>query len=313
MVLLTATDAYLDESLPVKSIKPSQNSVRDHEISSARENMIRELAASMHQHGLLHPIIVKPVEDGFEIVAGNRRFEACRLLHWKYIPAKVRELSDKDAFEIQLIENIQRMTMNPIEEARAFKKYTTEFGWGGESELARIISRSEQFVSNRIQLLRLPRTIIDEISQNRLKVSHALEIINLDQKEQKIINNAIIAENLTVRDIRVITRHSKLSKIKRVRDKGIAQDEDYGHYTHPFDNITLDRNSDSITQQTRLLQKAQLCLRISLYRLDTLIHECKDKLNPKDHSEVNDILMQFRLRIHSMMDDNIRAIAKLKK
>lgn len=311
MVILSATDAYLDESLPVKSIKPSRNSVREHEMSSAREYTIRELAASMHQHGLLYPIIVRPIEDGFEIVAGNRRFEACRLLHWKYIPAKVRELSEKDAFEIQLIENIQRMTMNPIEEARAFKKYTLEFGWGGESELARIISRSEQYVSNRIQLLRLPKRIIDEISQNRLKVSHALEIVNLDEKEQKIINDAVIAENLTVRDIREITRHSKLSKTKRVGDKGIGEGD--GHYTHPFDNIILDRNSDSSIQQARLLQKAQLCLRISLYRLDTLIHECKDKLNANDNSEVSDILMQFRLRIHSMMDDNIRAIAKLKK
>jgi ParB family transcriptional regulator, chromosome partitioning protein len=144
-------------------------------------------------------------------------------------------------------------------------------------------------------------------------VSHALEIVNLDAKEQKIINDAIIGENLTVQDIREITKHSKLSKTKRVRDKGIGQEDDSGYYTHPFDNITLDRHNDSIIQQTRLLQKAQLCLRISLYRLDTLIHECKDKLNANDHSEVSDILMQYRLRIHSMMDDNIRAIAKLKR
>jgi len=313
VIFLTTTDAYLDESLPVQSIKPSRNSVREHEISSARENTIRDLAVSMHQHGLLYPIIVRPIEDGFEIVAGNRRFEACRLLHWKYVPAKVRELSEKDAFEIQLTENIQRMTMNPIEEARAFKRYTKQVGWGGESELAGKISKSEQYVSNRIQLLRLPKAIIDEISHNRLKVSHALEIVNLDEKEQKIINDAIIGENLTVQDIREITKHSKLSKTKRVRDKGIGQEDVSGYYTHPFDNITLDRHNDSIMQQTRLLQKAQLCLRISLYRLDTLIHECKDKLNANDHSEVSDILMQYRLRIHSMMDDNIRAIAKLKR
>jgi ParB family chromosome partitioning protein len=69
---------------------------------------------------------------------------------------------------------------------------------GEESDLAHIISRSEQFVSNRIQLLRLPKDIIDEISQNRIKVSHALEIINLDENEQKIINDAILSENLTV-------------------------------------------------------------------------------------------------------------------
>jgi len=162
-------DVYVEESLPVDSIKSPRILVRESEASSARDNTVRELAASMRQHGLLHPIIVRPIEEGFEIVAGNRRFEACKLLRWKYVPAKVRELSEKGAFELQLIENIQRMTMNPIEEARAFKKYTMEFGWGGESDLARIISRSEQFVSNRIQLLRLPKAIIDEITQNRLR------------------------------------------------------------------------------------------------------------------------------------------------
>ncbi|MDP9288759.1 MAG: ParB/RepB/Spo0J family partition protein [Thermoproteota archaeon] len=113
-------DLYVDESLPVDSIKSPRILVRESETSSARDNTVRELAASMRQHGLLHPIIVRPIDEGFEIVAGNRRFEACKLLRWKYVPAKVRELSEKGAFELQLIENIQRMTFNPIDEARAF-------------------------------------------------------------------------------------------------------------------------------------------------------------------------------------------------
>jgi ParB family chromosome partitioning protein len=82
----------------------------------------------MRQHGLLHPIIVRPIEEGFGIVA----VEACKLLHWKYIPAKVRELSEKGAFELQLIENIQRMTFNPIDEEKAFKKYLS-FSEGGRN------------------------------------------------------------------------------------------------------------------------------------------------------------------------------------
>ena len=163
------TDAYLDDSIPLRTIKPSRYSVRDRRITPAAESTIRELAASIHQNGLLNPIIVRPVEDGFEIVAGNRRFEACKLLHWKHISAKVKDLSEKNAFEIQLIENIQRQTMNPIEEARAFKKYTADFGWGGESELARKISKSEQYVSNRIQLLRLPKNIIEPTITQYLK------------------------------------------------------------------------------------------------------------------------------------------------
>ena len=302
-------DVYVEESLPVDSIKSPRILVRESEASSARDNTVRELTASMRQHGLLHPIIVRPVEDGFEIVAGNRRFEACRILHWKHIPAKVRELSEKEAFEIQLIENIQRRTLNPIEEATAFKNYTTKFGWGGESQLANSISRSEQYVSNRIQLLRLPKAIIDQISKNRLKVSHAQEIINLDENEQKIINDAIISESLTVRDIRDVTKHSKLNKRKKVDNQAMKQECDY---TQLSGNI-IDANNDSLRQQTRVIQKAQLCLRVSLYRLDNLIHESNEKLNGSEHSEVNQLLMQFRLEIHSMMDESIRAITKLSK
>jgi ParB family transcriptional regulator, chromosome partitioning protein len=303
---LISIDAYVEESLHVNSIKSSKILVRESEVSPVRDNAVRELAASMNQHGLLQPIIVRPVKDGFEIVAGNRRFEACRILHWKHIPAKIRELSEKDAFEIQLVENIQRMTMNPIEEARAFKQYTTVFGWGGESQLARIISRSEQYVSNRIQLLRLPKRIIDEISQNRLKVSHAQEIINLDENEQKIITDAIISENLTVRDIRDVTKHSKVNRGKIVKDDAIQQEALISG------NIT-DTTNDSIRQQTKILQKTQLCLRVSLYRLDSLIHESSEKLDGYDHSEVNDTLMHFRLAIHSMLGESIRAITKLNK
>jgi ParB family chromosome partitioning protein len=294
----------------VASVKSSRTLVRESDVSQPRDNTITELAASIHQHGLLNPIIVRPVEGGFEIVAGNRRFEATRILHWKYIPSKVKELSDKDAFEIQLVENIQRMTMNPIEEAKAFKKYTAEFGWGAESQLARIISRSEQYVSNRIQLLRLPNAIIDNISQNRLKVSHAQEIINLDENERKIVNAAIMTENLTVRDIRQITKRAKLNKRSKIEREEVKQE--CGDYTQIFDNIT-DPNNDYIRQETKVIQKAQLCLRLSLYRLDSLIHESNEKLNGYDHSDVKDILMQFRLQIHSMLDESIRAAAKLRK
>jgi ParB family transcriptional regulator, chromosome partitioning protein len=181
---LTAIDTYVEESIPLTNIKRSQNSVREYVELVEPDSTIRELAASLSEQGLLHPIIVRPIQNGFEIVAGNRRYLAAKLLHWKYIPAKVRELSEKEAFEIQLTENIQRKTLDPIEEAKAFKKYTFEFGWGGESELARKISRSGQYVSSRIQLLRLPREIIEEISDNTLKVSQALEMLNLDVRNQ---------------------------------------------------------------------------------------------------------------------------------
>ena len=92
----------------------------------------------------------------FEVVAGNRRLEACKRLHWLKVPCLVRELSDKEAYEIGLIENIERETLTPIEEAKAFQMYVKEKGWGGVKALAEKIGRSEEYVSHKIALLSLP-------------------------------------------------------------------------------------------------------------------------------------------------------------
>jgi ParB family transcriptional regulator, chromosome partitioning protein len=302
---MTAIDTYLEESLPISSIKQPRNSVREYEKSSM-DNAIRELATSIHEQGLLHPIIVRPIHNGFELVAGTRRYFAAKLLHWKYIPAKVRDLSEREAFEIQLIENIQRKTFDPIEEAKAFKRYTTEFGWGGESELARKISRSEQYVSSRIQLLRLPTEIKEEISNNKLKTSQALEILNLDEKDQRIVKDAIVKENLTVRDVRDITKPLKTDNIKRAK-RNI--EKSYDTYPTGFEYV----HDTARQQQTKILQKAQLCLKISLYRIDNLIHDAENKLREREHDEINSILMDHRLRIHNMIDENIKEIATLNK
>ena len=95
----------IEESLPLNTISPAMIQTRSSE--DAQRSTIRALAASIGRHGLLQPIIVRPAQNGFEIVAGHRRFFACKLLRWKAITAHVKELSDKDAFEIQMVENIQ--------------------------------------------------------------------------------------------------------------------------------------------------------------------------------------------------------------
>lgn len=100
--------------------------------------------SSIQQKGLLEPIVVRPVEKAFEVVAGNRRFEACKKLGWRSIPCHVVELDDKEAFEVSILENVQRETLNPIEEGRAYRNYVDECGYGGESELARKIGKSQE-------------------------------------------------------------------------------------------------------------------------------------------------------------------------
>src|ERR687887_1080278 len=195
-------DTSIVEQIEVRMIRPSPFAIRDkfHKMTRGDDTLIN----SIREHGLLQPILIRPVGHGFEIVAGHRRFQACRSLRWRFISAKIRELSDKQSYEIQLTENIQRKSMDPIEEAEAFRRYVIDFGWGGVSELARKIGKSEEYVSHHIQLLKLPDDIKQRVASSALKVSQAIEIAQLPIDKQPKILGQVMNNNLTVRQIREI-------------------------------------------------------------------------------------------------------------
>lgn len=293
----------VDELIDIRSIRPASISVRLCKTSSPSDN-IKELASSIREHGLIQSITVRPLKNGFEIIAGHRRFYACKLLRWKKIPARVTSFSDKDAFEIQLVENMQRMTMDPIEEAEAFRKYILDFGWGGVSQLARVISKSEQYVSSRIQILKLPTEIIEQISQDRLKVSHALELKPLSEHQQRMVARDIVSNNLSLRQVREIARHEKQ---EYECDQEINGEEP--NYDSTSDITDYHR---SIHKQIKLLKKTLLSLRISLSRIDSLIEEANEKLYEDKRVKITNILMEFRLEIHSMIDKNLRILSELR-
>lgn len=293
----------VDELIDIRSIRPASISVRLCKTSSPSDN-IKELASSIREHGLIQSITVRPLKGGFEIIAGHRRFYACKLLRWKKIPARVTLFSDKDAFEIQLVENMQRMTMDPIEEAEAFRKYILDFGWGGVSQLARVISKSEQYVSSRIQILKLPTEIIEQISQDRLKVSHALELKPLSEHQQRMVARDIVSNNLSLRQVREIARHEKQ---EYECDQEINGEEP--NYDSTSDITDYHR---SIHKQIKLLKKTLLSLRISLSRIDSLIEEANEKLYEDKRVKITNILMEFRLEIHSMIDKNLRILSELR-
>lgn len=292
-------EEIIDELIDIRSIRPASISVRLCKTSIPSEN-IKELASSIREHGLIQSITVRPLNGGFEIIAGHRRFYACKLLRWKKIPARVISFSDKDAFEIQLVENMQRMTMDPIEEAEAFRKYILDYGWGGVSQLAKVISKSEQYVSSRIQILKLPTEIIEQISQDRLKVSHALELKLLNEDKQRTVAKEIIRKNLSLRQVREIARHEKL-------------EYEYDGEDTKYD-FTSDINDDHthIHKQVKILKRTLLSLRISLSRLDSLIEEANEKLYEDKRVKITSVLMGFRLEIHSMIDKNLRIISELR-
>jgi ParB family chromosome partitioning protein len=276
-------DTSIVEPIEMKMIRTSQFAVREkfHKLSSNDDDA---LISSIKEHGLLQPILIRPITHGFEIVAGHRRFHACKSLRWRHIPCKIREISDKQAYEIQLTENIQRKTMDPIEEAEAFRRYVIDFGWGGVSELAKKIGMSEVYVSHRIQLLKLPDDIKEQIFNNQLNVSQALELTNLPFDSRTEIMNHVVNNNLTVRQIREVK--SFLNEVNGSECDSIHEKALY--------------KSLSITKKT------SLALKITLARLDNIIEEVHTTIEPEQRTEITNFLMGLRLKVHAMIDDTIR-------
>src|SRR5919112_740398 len=193
-------DASIVEQIEMKMIHPSQFAIRDKFHKDSPDD--NALVNSIREHGLLQPILIRPFGQSFEIVAGHRRFQACRSLRWRSMPCRIREFSDKQAYELQLTENIQRKSMDPIEEAEAFRRYVIDFGWGGVSELARKLGMSEEYISHHMQLLKLPEEIKHKIMNNSINVSQAIEIVQIPHDKQQRIVSEVVNNNLTVRQIR---------------------------------------------------------------------------------------------------------------
>ena len=190
----------------IEDIDISEISAPEYELRSVSEN-VDELARSIEQFGLLQPIIVRIINANFEIIAGNRRFKACKTLGLKKISCHIVELDDRSAFEVSLVENVQRNTLNPIEEGIAFKKYVQEFGWGGISELAKKISKSPSYISRRIKLVNLPQNVLDLISQSSVDITTVEELFPIQNNRTKTrLTKLICDKNLSSRTVRKLVK-----------------------------------------------------------------------------------------------------------
>lgn len=278
-------DTSIVEHIEMKMVRPSQFSIRD-KYNDHQE--VESLISSIKEHGLLQPILIRPYQNSFEIVAGHRRFYACKSLRWRHIPCKIRELSDKQSFEIQITENIQRKSMSALEEAEAYRKYVQDLGWGGVTELSRKIGKSEEYVSHRIQLLKLPQDVKEKIMLNKLSISQALELTNLSHENMIQFTDHIIENELTIRQIREVK--SVFSKEK------IAID----------DLLNNDIISSKSVKTLKVAKKTSLALKITLARLDSIIEEVQLTFEPAQSTDIISFLMDLRLNIHSLIDDTIR-------
>jgi ParB family chromosome partitioning protein len=245
---------------------------------------IDELARSIEEKGLLHPLVVRPTNAGsFEIVTGNRRFSACKSLGWRKILCHIVELDDKDAFEISLIENVQRNTLNPVEEARAFKKYVSHFGWGGVSDLASKIGKNASYVTRRIKLLDLPQDVIEAIEESVLCTSIGQELSTISEKsEQSKLGELISRRHLSLRKVRSL-----------IKTKNTDQDK----------NFQLPMVSEA--EALHVFDKTIITLRYSMVKLAQIIE------NIEDNWILHEILMAHKNTLHSQIDLLIRQKKKI--
>jgi len=265
------------ENILVANIRVPSNNLR----ISNRLN-IEKIANSIRQHGLLQPLVVKPRSDHFEIVAGYRRFLACKSLHWKKIPCHIVNLDDMQTFEVAMVENIRRKSFTALEEANAFKIYVSDKGWGGVTELSNKIGRSQSSIIRRIGLLDLPKDVLDSIKRSELSPSTAVELFRVkDPIKQSRLAKLVARQHLTT---------------KRVR--GIVNND-----------MMLNNHPDTVIRsQLRAFDKSIIVLRVALNKIVTIMDE-----EDKENMLIQELLLYQRNVLHQQIGILLKCKKKYEK
>lgn len=184
-------DIYLDDIIP--------NRFQPREVFS--EDSLRELASSIKEHGIIHPILVRKIGDKYEIIAGERRYKASTLAGLTKIPAIVRNMDDKEASKIALLENLQRKDLTAIEEARTYQKII-ELDDMTQEKLGLSMGKSQATIANKMRLLSLPDEVQEALLQNKISERHARSLLNLNTPEEQVLMlEKILNNRMTVREL----------------------------------------------------------------------------------------------------------------
>ena len=214
--------------LKISEIEPNRSQPR----TDFDEKALAELADSISQHGVLQPLLVRPISaDCYQIVAGERRWRASRMAGLSEIPAIVRELSDSEVMEIALIENLQRENLSPIEEALGYKSLIESYKLT-QDEIAKSVGKSRSAIANAIRLLSLPQSIIELISEGALTAGHARALLTLKNCEDiEKVANKVVENFLSVREVEKLCKDildregSEEKQVKPIRKRNPFFDE----------------------------------------------------------------------------------------
>jgi ParB family transcriptional regulator, chromosome partitioning protein len=235
--------------LPIANLKPNpRNPRRDFDAAE-----LDDLASSIREKGVVQPILVRPVADAintFEIIAGERRWRAAQKAGLHEVPVVVREVSDKEALELAIIENVQRSDLNPIEEARGYQQLVDDHGYSA-AELAGVIGKSRPHVANTLSLLKLPEPVRAYLSEGRLTAGHGRALINVDDAEA--LARRIVEDGMSVREAEAM-RQSRTVKPRRTP---VEKDADTRAIEKDLSdklglNVTINHKSDSESGEIRI-------------------------------------------------------------
>jgi ParB family chromosome partitioning protein len=207
------------QTLAVAAIYPNPDQPRRH----FDDDALDELAESLKEKGLLQPIIVRPKGDGYEIIAGERRWRAAQRARLHQIPALVRSVGDGETLELAIIENIQRQNLNAIEEAQAYQRLATEYGHSQEA-LGKIVGKSRSHVANLLRLLDLPPPVRAMVADGRLSMGHARALITA--ADPAGLAEEVIRRGLSVRDTEALAKRSRGAAVAPTRKPSPAGDAD---------------------------------------------------------------------------------------
>ena len=206
-------------TIAVAQIRPNPDQPRRH----FSDDKLNELAASIAKHGVIQPIVVRPLKDGYQIVAGERRWRAAQRAQLHELPAIVRNFDDAETLEIALLENIQRQDLNPIEEAEAYRKLTDLFGHSA-AELAELVHKSRSHVANMMRLLDLPMPLRDLVIEEKLSMGHARAL--LGSENALPLAMLVIKNGLSVRATEALVQKERAPTVKKGKNDGQRDNAD---------------------------------------------------------------------------------------
>ena len=209
--------------LKLFDIEPNKNQPRKH----FDEEALSELSASIAEHGILQPIVVRPIaETGYQIVAGERRWRAARLAGLTEVPVIIKELSDKQVMELALIENLQREDLNPIEEAEGYKALLETHDLTQET-VAKRVGKSRSAIANSMRLLNLPESVREMTRDGKISAGHARTLLSFEDVETaKQVAQEIVEKGLSVRDVeRLVQKKPTAEKVAKIKRRDSFYDE----------------------------------------------------------------------------------------